>query len=41
MNGDLDGRLIGEDRECFCVCRSEGSGDSSEAKILDYLEFVD
>ena len=31
MNGDLDGWLISEDWECFCVCRSERSGDSSEA----------
>ena len=30
MNSDLDGRLIGEDRECFCVGGSKGSGDSSE-----------
>ena len=31
MNGDLDGRLISEDHECFCVRRSECSSDSSEA----------
>ena len=41
MNGDLDGRLIGEDREGFCVGGLKGSGDSSEAQILNYLEFVD
>ena len=31
MNGDLDGWLVGEDRESFCVGCSKGSGDSSEA----------
>ena len=41
MNGDLDGRLIGEDREGFCVGGSKSSGDSSEAQILNYLKFVD
>ena len=41
MNGDLDGRLVGEDRESFCVGGSKSSGDSSEAQILNYLEFVD
>ena len=36
MNDDLDGWLIGEDRECFCVGSSKGSSDSSEAeKCLD------
>ena len=41
MNGDLDGRLIGEDREGFCVGGSKRSSDSSEAQILNYLKFVD
>ena len=41
MNGDLDGRLVGEDREGFCVGGSKGSGDSSEAQILNHLKFVD
>ena len=41
MNSDLDGRLVGEDRESFCVGSSKGSSDPSEAQILDYLEFVD
>ena len=41
MNGDLDGRLIGEDREGFCVGGSKSSGDSSKTQILNYLEFVD
>ena len=31
MNGDLDGRLVGKDREGFCVGGSKGSSDSSEA----------
>ena len=31
MNGDLDGRLVGEDREGFCISGSKGSSDSSEA----------
>ena len=41
MNSDLDGWLIGEDCEGFCVGGSKGSSDSSEAQILDYLGFVD
>ena len=41
MNGDLDGGLIGEDREGFHVGGSKGSGDSSEAQILNHLKFVD
>ena len=31
MNGDLDRRLVGEDREGFRVGGSKGSSDSSEA----------
>ena len=31
MNGDLDRRLIGEDRKGFCVGGSKGPSDSSEA----------
>ena len=41
MDHDLDGWLIGEDREGFCVGGSKGSGDSSEAQILNNLKFVD
>ena len=41
MDGDLDGRLIGEDRESFRVGGSKGSSDSSEAQILHNLKFVD
>ena len=41
MNGDLNGGLVGEDRECFCVGGSESPSDSSEAQILNHLKFVD
>ena len=41
MNSDLYRGLVCEDHESFCVGGSKGSSDSSEAQILDYLEFVD
>ena len=31
MNGDLDGWLLSEDRECFRICCSECSSDPPEA----------